>query len=182
MKNNISNALYANLNLLEIICLGVLICWPVLGHAQVLGDDQQVGKCTDQIKMGSCNYYLCREEQHPCGDSGYYKGFAFKYCQKYFNKTAKKLSQQGNNWLARNALCLQEALDDIPDQQSCGKVKTLAVRTHARCYRQTGFCRLPVRDLFRIFFTISPRSYRPSVFRQALRALPGCKAYFKKFF
>ena len=39
-----------------------------------------------------CDYYLCREQQAPCGTTGYYAGFAYPYCQRYRRVTAPLVS------------------------------------------------------------------------------------------
>lgn len=105
--------------------------------------------CRDSL--GTCEYYLCRDRKHPCGDRGYYRGFGHKYCNRFTNDTRPRMTTTGQEWLDCVRNCLQEHLEqNVAVDADCGDAKASAIASHARCYVQCGLCSLPPGDLTRI--------------------------------
>ena len=101
--------------------------------------------------LGTCEYYLCRDRKHPCGDRGYYRGFGHKYCNRFTNDTRPRMTTTGQEWLDCVRNCLQDHLEqNVAVDADCGDAKDSAIGSHARCYVQCGLCSLPPGDLTRI--------------------------------
>jgi hypothetical protein len=100
--------------------------------------------------LGECNYYLCRNIETPCKENNYLKDFGYKYCVKYRDQVAKKMSDKGKKWLSHNAYCLQAVIDNLNiktnNKKSCAEFKRHAIETHSDCYLATGFCDLSPSD------------------------------------
>jgi outer membrane protein OmpA-like peptidoglycan-associated protein len=108
--------------------------------------------CGDLI--GSCDYYLCRERQHPCGEAGYYKGYGHKYCER-FSQLEPHLSAPGKDWVRRTLRCLQEHIDrNVPIDTPCPQVKKSAFDSHPDCYVRGGVCFLDPNEWLGILSVI----------------------------
>ncbi len=129
--------------------------------------------CTPLI--GSCEYYLCREKNHSCGDNGYYVGFAYKYCMNSKNILNSRMSKNGVRWSNAVAQCLRNSVDKIAYDESCENVKTKAIDDHAVCYSDAGFCDLSTKDQFNIMRLIHKELIRPSVVEQGFTVLNQCR-------
>jgi outer membrane protein OmpA-like peptidoglycan-associated protein len=93
--------------------------------------------------VGSCDFYLCREKKHPCGDKGYYKGYGYKYCERFTKILEPIMSKEGKKWLQDTRLCLQKHIDTkIPLDTPCPEVKESAFDSHPFCYVYSGLCSL----------------------------------------
>lgn len=111
--------------------------------------------CGDWI--GNCEFYLCRERRHPCGDGGYYKGYGYKYCNR-FSRLARSLSAPGRDWVWKTLRCLHEHLDrNVPIDAPCQEVKKSAFDSHPDCYVRSGVCFLDVGEMKDIVETIDPQ-------------------------
>ncbi|KAF7297985.1 hypothetical protein HMN09_01019400 [Mycena chlorophos] len=105
-----------------------------------------------QPPLDNCSFYAdCLETRYHCGPTGYPLGYGQKYCDA-FQVARKTLSAEGQAWMVRTMHCLQLALvDDAlgtgPNAtRTCAALEDKAFGTHARCYVQSGVCRLPVED------------------------------------
>jgi len=105
--------------------------------------------------LRSCAFYLdCLENRdYNCGASGYPLAFGQHYCQ-VFKAAQSTFSPQGQVWLTNTMHCLQvalvpEATGQVP-KLTCSELYHKAFATHATCYVDNGFCRLPWSDMLQI--------------------------------
>ncbi len=106
--------------------------------------------------IGSCDFYLCRERQGHCGEKGYYKGYGYKYCER-FSRLEPRLSAPGRDWLRKTLRCLQVYIDsNVPMDARCSTVKQMAFNSHPDCYVRSGVCFLDPGELALIFSVIDP--------------------------
>jgi hypothetical protein len=116
---------------------------------QLWCSNTQQRECRQYIN--SCNYYLCRESNQNCGETGYYLRFGYPYCEKFTVSEKPDLSYEGNIWLDKVGLCLREQLELISNETSCGDTESSAIQSHIYCYLTTGFCNLKLNDQIQIF-------------------------------
>jgi hypothetical protein len=122
--------------------------------------------CGDYIDVsdcGGCQFYACREAEHSCGASGYYVGFAEKYCVRFLQSLRPRMSPAGQRFLdvARN--CLMRYVDErLPADDVCDDVKARAFQSHVACYHDNGFCALPLSDRWLLINTVDPADFNVS--------------------
>jgi len=126
------------------------------------------------INEDDCNYYLCREEIQTCGKLGYIVGYGYKYCLKFNNKL-EHFSQQGQEWLIRTRICLQEELEAISYETSCSELKKMSMNTHVTCYINSGFCNLPSKDIIKILKIINFKLFNFKNIAEGIKILNNCK-------
>ena len=91
--------------------------------------------------VGDCEFYLCRERRHPCGTTGYYRGYGYKYCERFTRVLWPRLSPAGRRWIDQTRRCLMEHVDrHIPVDAPCDQVKRSAFDSHPDCYVSGGIC------------------------------------------
>lgn len=91
--------------------------------------------------VGDCEFYLCRERRHPCGATGYYRGYGYKYCERFTRVLWPRLSPAGRRWIDQTRRCLMEHVDrHIPVDAQCDQVKRSAFDSHPDCYVRGGIC------------------------------------------
>src|SRR5205807_10225674 len=94
--------------------------------------------CSDYIDLagcGGCQFYACREAEHACGASGYYLGYAEKYCVRFLQSLRPRMSPDGQRFLDVARDCLMRYVDTaLPSSDSCDDVKTRAFASHVACY------------------------------------------------
>lgn len=105
---------------------------------------------------GACEYYDCIESQVECGDDGYLKYFAERYCERFRLVTETRASDQAKAWLGRVRRCLIIKLDAQLPLSSCDDIETAGFGSHSDCYLETGFCELSPKDWAAIINTIDP--------------------------
>jgi hypothetical protein len=130
--------------------------------------------CESQI--GNCDYYLCREQKHPCGADGYFIDFSYRYCNEFETKVGKDVSQATRDWFDRVARCLQEDVEAIPVETSCSKTQTEAIAGHENCYVSTGFCEVPLEDKLKVVTTVAQQVIHPEIDETFLKILQACDA------
>lgn len=137
-----------------------------------------ITECTPLI--GSCEYYQCRSKHSQCDEDNYFLKFGFKYCHKFQDKTRSKLSDQGQLWLEKVKICLQQELDLIDEvnldkgQSRCDNTEQAAIETHYPCYIPTGYCQLSLSDKRVVHRTALFNIWRPRYLRAALKILSAC--------
>ena len=113
--------------------------------------------------LGSDRYYSWRAEdfksrfmelQMP----DYYLNYGDKYVQRFKNHTRPLLSEEGQYWLDRVLLILQQFMEDklaqIPTIELNHEAFTqFAFESHVLAYQEAGFKSLPFHDLVIIAFT-----------------------------
>jgi hypothetical protein len=132
--------------------------------------------CSDYIAMsgcGGCQFYACREAEHACGPSGYYLGYAEKYCVRFLQSLRPRLSPAGQRFLdvARDCL-MQFVATQLPGDDACDDVKARAFASHVACYHDNGFCQLPLGDRWLLVNSVDPADFNVSAaFKTALSCL-----------
>ncbi len=141
-----------------------------------------------------------REDEHPCymydcaenevqsrgfcqeGEPHYFSDYGLKYCRKFSTVTRPKLTEEGQAWLDRALVCLKDAIfDHCKDGgcDSCTKIDSLAFRSHAPCYINSGLCSLPLSDWKKITMTVETRDLVSRASRrQILQAGSLCVSQF----
>ena len=105
--------------------------------------------------VAGCAFYACREAQHPCGTSGYYLGYGEKYCERFLLVDRPVLSPAGQAFLDAGRDCLMHVIDaTIAVDLECAQVRTEATVSHVACYRDNGFCQLPLSDKLTLFASV----------------------------
>lgn len=127
-----------------------------------------------EIIRDSCDYYLCRERQHPCGRRGYNLALGHRYCRKFLLNRPERYSEKGRLWLSDVRQCLQEKLEELPVETLCRRVRSRAMNNHVDCYLDTGFCGLSVRDKQKVLNTVGSRLLDPFFLVQGLKVLFRC--------
>lgn len=99
------------------------------------------------------DYYRCLDttlvEGAGCGAEGYPLGFGAKYADRSFDDTWYDLTSAGQDFFLAVSPCLQERLAaEVTAATSCDEVWDDGFATHAGCYVDSGFCDLPMEDLY----------------------------------
>jgi hypothetical protein len=122
--------------------------------------------CSDYIAIagcGGCQFYACREAEHPCGASGYYVGYAEKYCTRFLQALRPRMSPAGQQFLDVARDCLMRYVDsELPSADACDEVKARAFASHVACYHDNGFCQLPLEDRWLLINTVDPADFNLS--------------------
>jgi hypothetical protein len=116
--------------------------------------------CADYIAIpgcGGCQFYACREAAGQCGASGYYLGYAEKYCERFLATLRPRMSPAGQQFLDRGRDCLMRFVDEqLAPDDACDDVKQRAFASHVACYHDNGFCELPLRDRALLISAVDP--------------------------
>ena len=122
--------------------------------------------CSDYIDVagcGGCQFYACREAEHACGASGYYVGFAEKYCLRFLQSLRPRMSPAGQQFLDVARDCLMRHVDETsPPDDACDDVEARAFQSHVACYHDNGFCLLPLSDRWLLINTVDPADFNVS--------------------
>lgn len=131
--------------------------------------------CSDYIGIagcGGCQFYNCREAEHACGATGYYRGYAEKYCVRFLQSLRPRMSPDGQRFLDVARDCLMHYADtQLPANDSCDDVKTRAFQSHVACYHDNGFCSLSLQDRWLLINTVDPADFNVSA---ALQTALSC--------
>jgi hypothetical protein len=131
--------------------------------------------CSDYIAIpdcGGCQFYACREAEHACGASGYYLGYAQKYCERFLAVLRARMSPAGQQFLDAGRDCLMRYVDSqIAVTDECSDVKERAFASHVACYHDNGFCQLPLSDRVLLINTVDPADVD---FTAALKTALSC--------
>jgi hypothetical protein len=122
--------------------------------------------CSDYIDIagcGGCQFYACREAEHACGTSGYYLGYAEKYCVRFLQALRPRMSPDGQRFLDVARDCLMRYVDDnLPPADACDDVAARAFQSHVACYHDNGFCQLSLHDQWLLVNTVDPADFNLS--------------------
>ncbi len=125
--------------------------------------------------IGSCDYYLCRENLKPCGVKGYYLAFGYQHCQKSFTQLSTRVSERGKVWLTDVATCLQEKVEnEISPELECSEIKNASIASHESCYEKTNFCGQKFKDVLKVVGMLSPELAKPRMILLGLRIIKNC--------
>lgn len=119
-----------------------------------------------EVETGTLDYYEKRaqdyERRHPGEEApGYYREFGDKYAQR-FTDLKEDLSPEGQEWVDRTLLGLQEKLETLrredPEEfarleEDPEALREYAFETHSDAYLEAGLADLPPGDLIKVAFT-----------------------------
>jgi hypothetical protein len=138
------------------------------------GTQPALAETSCAAKIGSCEYYQCREQLQSCGDDGYFLRFGYRYCMDFLQQMRPKVAAPQAQWLDQVATCLQTALDAIPTDLSCADTQSAAIASHESCYVMTGFCTLPLETKFQILQVIYRELSDPKIDEVMIRIGADC--------
>lgn len=135
-------------------------------------------KCDAAI--GTCDFYLCQEQNHPCGVAGYNLGFGYKYCSGSKFKLLPQMQKAlGRSWVQNVFQCLQKRSwaesQRISDGKTCESIQKTSIASHPDCYVEAGFCKLSHRERLLIFNLIKAEIFSTDTVTQGLRILQLCQ-------
>ena len=125
-----------------------------------------------EVLNDSCQYYLCKEMQTPCGDRGYNIDFGYRYCLKYQDDSL--YSEQGKEWLYSVRGCLQHKLNELASDTMCVDLKKHAINSHYQCYIDAGYCQLPLADKGRVLKTAARAMLNFDILLSGFKVLRTC--------
>ena len=119
-----------------------------------------------EVETGTLDYYEQRaqdyERRHPGEEApAYYREFGDEYARR-FTELKEDLSPEGQEWVDRTLLGLQERLETLrrEDPEAFARLeedpealREFAFETHSDAYLEAGLADLPPRDLIKIAFT-----------------------------
>jgi len=128
----------------------------------------------------ACAVYRQFDRQCHClGADHYFLNYGEKYCERFMRATG--WSPGGRRWRDRTMACLSHEmrahLAQGPHGCDCGRIKTFALESHARCYTQKPLsaCALPLSDLAMIFRMLDLKDLvHPEASRQILGVTLSC--------
>jgi hypothetical protein len=134
-----------------------------------------IKNCTS--KIGTCEFYQCRESVQPCGKDGYFQRFGFPYCSKISKDLGAQVTPEEKAWILRAATCLQTDLNGMPVSWSCSRTEDEAIISHTRCYLDAGFCKTSMDMRIKLFSMIYTELKDPRMVDVFLKILKGCEEY-----
>ncbi len=138
--------------MLKFLTFSFVVYWIAFGNLNGARLGYAAGECSSFLDR--CEYYECREKLETCGEKGYFKRFALRYCSRFTDEVKFSLSKLGQEWLDRVALCLRSELEPVAYGLSCQEIENQAIDIHSVCYIGTGFCQIPFFDKLQILQTI----------------------------
>lgn len=141
----------------------------------------QTRSCNEYI--GTCDFYLCQEQQYSCGPNGYNLGYGYKYCSLSNSKLLKQMkSTQGQQWVVDTFTCLQsknyESSLDLSNESKpkkiCEIISETSYESHPDCYIQAGFCQLSAYEKGLILNLIKQEAFSFRAILQGLKILKQC--------
>lgn len=125
----------------------------------------------------SCDTYYDIENSLRCGYQSYIRKFAIPYCQDYLN-SRDSLSLTGQVVTKNIRACLQlELLENLKKNMyfSCDNIQSIGIRSHYKCYIESGFCQLPNQDLFIIMWIAKRQVFNAEVMNTFLDVVAYCR-------
>lgn len=124
--------------------------------------------------IGTCEYYLCREQNKACGSEGYFLGFGYQYCSDSLKRLMNEVSPVGKKWLKTTATCLHQQMEEVKNSNSCAELKQKAISSHDKCYSEVSFCSLKMTDMLKILKMIHPALTEQGVLVEGIQVLGHC--------
>lgn len=125
----------------------------------------QASKC--QPVIDSCDFYLCKETEEPCGIKGYWLAYGYKFCRMFLNET-QEFSEPSKKWMSKVRYCLQNEIKQGTDVLSCQENRRFAMDSHVGCYVETGFCQLSLKDRASIIWMLRSALVLPMTYIEGI--------------
>jgi RHS repeat-associated protein len=125
------------------------------------------GPKPNPVRKGE-NYYIDRKKDFEGRNPGkpaptYYKEYGDKYLHRFKYETKQTLSPQGQRWLDKALINLQDEMEkglmrkeDPADEYDNEKFTDFAFDTHVKAYEDAGILDLSVVDKVKIMLTVDP--------------------------
>lgn len=91
-----------------------------------------------------CHNYLYLAQKHGCSPSNYLYQFGYPYCELFLS-AQNTFSTHAKLILSGIRACLLAELEGGEDW-TCENVHALAMKSHIKCYQESQFCYMPVKD------------------------------------
>jgi len=159
-----------------VVAVTVMLCSVFTGQttairslSDVFGSSQQqaIGpiqeECVQFGRQGSCQFYVCFEQRHPCESNNYALDYGWRFCS-LFDTYRGRLSERAQQWLNDTRVCAMEQLINIYRSPSvrCDEVASFMKNAQAACEVQHGLCSSSLltenRDVFTDVYTVNRRS------------------------
>ncbi len=127
-----------------------------------------------QKYLGTCDYYLCQESEHHCGNEGYFVGYGHHFCSKFFIELEDSLSSSGKLWVNKVAQCLQKKMEKQNKASSCDTISANAYSVHSECYVEADYCHLTFEDKVKILKLLKPELIKFKTQKEGLQVFYGC--------
>jgi hypothetical protein len=102
----------------------------------------------------NCQFYDEAEKILKCKKNGstYFEDYGKYYCQE-FQKKLNEWTGPLKTWTENTGLCLQEMIYDNKGKRitPCSQMEEFAFDAHPVCYKQYGLCKLPFKDIYKIW-------------------------------
>jgi hypothetical protein len=128
-------------------------------------------------KIGSCEYYRCRESVQPCGKDGYFQRFGYPYCSLISKKLGAQVTPAEKAWIERAAVCLQTELNAMPVDWACSRTEDEAIISHTNCYIDAGFCKTSMDMRLKLFTMIYKELKDPRMISVFFKIVKACEKY-----
>lgn len=128
-------------------------------------------------KIGTCEYYQCREVVQPCGQDGYFQRFGYPYCSKISNQLGAQVTPAEKAWIERAAVCLQTELNAMPVDWSCSRTEDEAIISHTHCYVDAGFCKTSMEMRLKLLTMIYTELKDPRMIDVFFQIVKSCEEY-----
>jgi len=98
--------------------------------------------CVEHAHTGSCQFYLCFEERHPCHSRNYATDYGWRFCSR-FDREKDRMTTEGSRWLNDTRQCTMEHLLVFyrADRIICSDLAATMKDQHASCEVESGLCR-----------------------------------------
>lgn len=137
----------------------------------LFGDYSLAESC--QPKKDSCDFYLCKEQESPCGDKGYWLAYGYKYCSLFLD-VEDKFPATSMEWMQNVRFCLQKEINKFPEEISCKESYLKSMSSHVDCYTDTGFCQLSLKERASIIWVLRSALLLPLTYVEGLELEYQC--------
>ncbi|ELU00177.1 hypothetical protein CAPTEDRAFT_220807 [Capitella teleta] len=101
--------------------------------------------CIAKAKKGTCDFFVCFDQRHPCEHSNYALSFGWKFCTA-FDQHYARFDAEAKNWINGTRKCVMEAMLEFYNEEhvNCQDVSEEMKDAHGRCGAENGICSLPL--------------------------------------
>lgn len=125
-------------------------------------------------EANSCDFYLCKEMNDPCGNRGYWLAYGYKYCRIFLTQT-QHFPEASKDWMLKTRLCLQQSINHDTRELSCAADREAAMDSHVHCYIDSGFCDLSIKERAAIIWLLRSAMIMPMTYVEGLEVEYQCR-------
>lgn len=150
-----------------IILLILVFGWAMQLQAQSAGTS-----CKPEAD--TCDFYLCKEMNDPCGNRGYWLAYGYKYCRIFITQT-QNFPESSKEWMVKTRYCLQKSISLDTRELSCSGDRDAAMDSHVHCYVDSGFCDLSIKERASIIWLLRSAMIMPMTYVEGLEVEYQCR-------